>query len=83
MVILICIIIFIACLWSACSDADEQELREWQYETEERRHRELLEATRSRKSSTPSVHRITRTIAKDEHGRTIMQEVVEEGGYNE
>lgn len=81
MVILICIVIFIACLWSACSDADAQDLREWQYEVDERRHQELLEATR-RKSNPPSVHKRTRTVARDEYGRTVMQEI-EEGDYDE
>lgn len=74
MIITICLIIIFACIWSACSDADEQDLIEWQYEVDERRHQELLEATKN-KNRKSTKHRRTRTIACDEQGRTVMQEI--------
>lgn len=76
MIIVLCIILF---LWGCtqCWSADEYEKSEY---GKERRHREMLEQ-RERLAEEHRLQRrrrITRTCARDEHGRFVAQEIIEE-----
>ena len=75
MVLIVCLIIFIWSVSSLCSDYDHEYEREFDYQQEERRHKELIEATK--KSST---RKRTRTVAKDSFGNIIAQEIIEDAG---
>lgn len=70
MILILCLIIIMWSLDGLCSDYDHKVERRNDYLNAERRHKELMKATRGRK-------RVTRTIAKDESGRIIAQETVE------
>lgn len=75
MVIVLCIVLF---LWgcSQCCTADEYERSEY---GKERRHREMLEQReRLAEEKLRRKKRITRTCARDERGRFVAQEVIEE-----
>lgn len=66
------ITIFIALLLIAIgSDWEKSE------EAKERRHQELMELEKKKSRSKNSRKKTTRTMAKDNYGRVIMQEVVE------
>ena len=74
MVLIICLILFIWGIYGLASDYDHEAERRNDYRTAERRHREKLDAIRKSSSSRGTVRR-TRTIVKDEKGRSIAQEV--------
>lgn len=75
MILIICIILFIWACDVSAQEHDNEVRRKRDYETAERRHREKLEALHKR----PETRRkVTRTVAKDEHGRCVAQEIVEE-----
>lgn len=66
------ITIFIALLLIAIgSDWEKSE------EAKERRHQERMELAKKKSRSNNSRKKTTRTMAKDNYGRVIMQEVVE------
>lgn len=73
MIIVLCIILF---LWGCtqCWSADEYKKSEY---GKERRHREMLEQ-RKRLAEEQRKKRVTRTYARDEHGRFVAQEIIEE-----
>ena len=72
MFLLLCLILFIWGIAGLCSDYDhEAEVRNARRDAE-RRHKETINALRSKGTT-----RITRTIARDEKGRIIAQEVTE------
>jgi hypothetical protein len=75
MILLICFLFILWAIWSACSDADYEAERRDSEETAERRHRELIEAQKRRRRGSS---RRTRTVARDEYGRVVAQEIVEE-----
>ena len=73
MFLLLCLILFIWGIAGLCSDYDhEAEVRNAR-RAAERRHKETINALRSKGTT-----RITRTIARDEKGRIIAQEVTED-----
>lgn len=75
MIIVLCIFLF---LWgcSQCCTADEYERSEY---GKERRHREMLEQReRLAEEKSRRKKRVTRTYARDERGRFVAQEVIEE-----
>ena len=75
MFLLLCFILFIWGIAGLCSDYDydhEAEVRNARRDAE-RRHKETVNALRSKGTT-----RITRTIARDENGRIIAQEVTED-----
>lgn len=75
MIIVLCIVLF---LWgcSQCWSADEYERSEY---GKERRHREMLEQReRLAEEKSRRKKRVTRTYARDERGRFVAQEVIEE-----
>ena len=73
MFLLLCLILFIWGIVGLCSDYDhEAEVRNARRDAE-RRHKETINALRSKGTT-----RITRTIARDENGRIIAQEVTED-----
>ena len=74
MILLLCLIFILWAVWSACCDADEEGYRKEAERASERRHRELMEAQKKRKRNV----RRTRTVARDERGRTVAQEIMEE-----
>lgn len=79
MVIMICILVIVYCICAECQAKDEADWNEHKMQEEERRHRELIQATResnSRKEMKRN-YKVTRTVAKDAEGRIIMQETVE------
>lgn len=74
MVLIICILVF---LWACDISAQEHDnavRRDRDYKTAERRHKEILRALKKRKPG----KKITRTLARDGHGRFIAQEVIED-----
>lgn len=73
MILCLCIIIYIigCCLEASGSDWEQAE------RNKERRHRELMEAQRKRKSKSKRVTR--RRIIRDENGRFIAEEISMEG----
>lgn len=64
-----------------CACADKEAEFERDYLIAERRHQELLSVEKdlSERSVRPRKRKTTRTIAKDVDGRTIAQEIIEEG----
>ena len=73
MFLLLCLILFIWGIAGLCSDYDhEAEVRN-AHRDAERRHKETINALRSKGTT-----RITRTIARDENGRIVVQEVTED-----
>ena len=70
MILILCLILIAWSLSGLCSDFDHKVERRNDYLNAERRHRELMKATRGRK-------RVTRTVAKDEYGRVVAHETVE------
>ena len=73
MFLLLCLILFIWGIAGLCSDYDhEAEVRN-AHRDAERRHKETINALRSKGTT-----RITRTIARDENGGIVAQEVTEE-----
>ena len=70
---MIVLIIVILLLLSACKDWTDAEDWERSERNAERRHKETVNALRSKGTT-----RITRTIARDEIGRIIAQEVTED-----
>lgn len=73
MFLLLCLILIIWGIAGLCSDYDhEAEVRNARRDAE-RRHKETINALRSKGTT-----RITRTIARDEKGRIVAQEVMED-----
>lgn len=73
MFLLLCLILFIWGIAGLCSDYDhEAEVRNACRDAE-RRHKETINALRNKGTT-----RITRTVARDENGRIIAQEVTED-----
>lgn len=73
MFLLLCLILFIWGIAGLCSDYDhEAEVRNARRNAE-KRHKEAINALRSKGTT-----RITRTIARDENGRIVAQEVTED-----
>ena len=73
MFLLLCFILFIWGVAGLCDDYDhEAEVRN-AHRDAERRHKETVNALRSKGTT-----RITRTIARDENGRIVAQEVTED-----
>lgn len=73
MFLLLCLILFIWGIAGLCSDYDhEAEVRN-AHRDAERRHKETINALRSKGTT-----RTTRTIARDENGRIVAQEVIED-----
>lgn len=74
MIILFCILLF---LWGSdqCCKADEYERTEF---NKERRHREIMEQREKMLRTQQKKKRITRNYARDERGRFIAQEIIEE-----
>ena len=73
MFLLLCLILFIWGIAGLCSDYDhEAEVRNSRRDAE-RRHKKTINALRNKGTT-----RITRTIARDENGRIIAQEVTED-----
>ena len=63
--------IFIALILIAvCSDWERAE------EAKERRHRELMELEKRKRAN--NRRKVTRTIAKDDSGRVLAQEIIED-----
>lgn len=79
MVMTICILIIMYCIYAECQARDEADWNKYKLHEEERRHRELMKVTREsnlRKEEERN-YKVTRTVAKDADGRIIMQETVE------
>lgn len=73
MILLFCLILIIWGIAGLCGDYDhEAEVRNARRDAE-RRHKETINALRSKGTT-----RITRTIARDENGRIVAQEVTED-----
>lgn len=73
MFLFLCLILFIWGIAGLCSDYDhEAEVRNARRDAE-RRHKETIKALRSKGTT-----KITRTIARDENGRIIAQEITED-----
>lgn len=73
MFLLLCLILFIWGIAGLCSDYDhEAEVRNARRDNE-RRRKETINALRHKGTT-----RITRTIARDENGRIVAQEVTED-----
>ena len=70
MVLLICLILIIWSISGLCSDYDHEDERIRDYRKSERRHKEIIEVMKNRK-------RITRTMARDEHGIFVAQEIID------
>ena len=70
MVLIICLVLFIWALDGLCADYDHEAERRNDYRRAERRHQEKLEVMKKRK-------KVTRTVARDEHGRFVAQETVD------
>lgn len=70
MFLIICLILFIWALDGLCGDYDHEAERRNDYRRAERRHQEKLEVMKKRK-------KVTRTVARDEHGRFVAQETVD------
>ena len=73
MFLLLCLILFIWGIAGLCSDYDHEAEVNNARKDVERRHKEAINALRSKGTT-----RITRTIARDENGRIIAQEVTED-----
>lgn len=79
---MIALIIIIILILSIMNDSDKIDEWEASERNADRRHQELLsqqrkELNRYRRANNK---RRTRTIARDEHGRFIAQEIIENGG---
>ena len=73
MILLFCLILIIWGIAGLCGDYDhDAEVRNVRRDAE-RRHKETINALRSKGTT-----RITRTIARDENGRIVAQEVTED-----
>ena len=73
MFLLLCFILFICGVAGLCADYDhEAEVRNARRDAE-RRNKETINSLRSKGTT-----RITRTIARDENGRIVAQEVTED-----
>ena len=70
MVLIICLVLFIWALDGLCADYDHEAERRNDYRRAERRHKEMMEVMKNRK-------KVTRTVARDEHGRFVAQETVD------
>ena len=70
MILIICLVLFIWGVAGLCSDYDHDVERRQDYRRAERRHKEMLEAMKNRKH-------VTRTVARDEHGRFVAQETID------
>ena len=73
MFLLLCLILFIWGIAGLCSDYDHEAEVNNARKDAERQHKEAINALRSKGTT-----RITRTIARDENGRIIAQEVTED-----
>ena len=74
MVILICILVFLFSMNNYVEACDWEESER----AKERRHRELMELEECKLKQREARRRRVRTMARDEHGRFIAQEVIEE-----
>lgn len=74
MVILICILFIIWCIDGICSDSDRKAERHNDNLRAERRHRELIEATKKRRSN----KRFTRRRVVKNKDLTLGEEIIEE-----
>lgn len=72
MILLICLILFIWGIAGLCGDYDHEAEVNNAHRAAERRHKETLKVLHSKGTT-----RTTRTIVRDEKGRTIAQEVTE------
>ena len=73
MILLFCLILIIWGNAGLCGDYDHEAEVNNARRDAERRHKETLKALRSKGTT-----RITRTIARDENGRIVAQEVTED-----
>lgn len=78
MLLLLCFILFIWGIAGLCSDYDHEAERRNDYRTSERRHRETLKALNRSYHGRKRTTRVTRTVARDERGRIVAQEVTED-----
>lgn len=62
MILIISLVLIIWGIAGLCSDYDHEAERRQDYRRTERRHKEMLEVMKNRK-------KVTRTVARDEHGR--------------
>lgn len=77
------IILFIALYLDACIKDEQRQRR-----IARKRHQEKMKALKAynkQKKQPPKKRKVTRTIAKDANGRTIIQEIIEEidGDYDD
>lgn len=84
MILLIGLILVIWGIAGLCSDYDHEDERIRDYRRAERRHKENLEVMERQLSTLRKQvevekrrRKVTRTVAKDEHGRVVAQETVE------
>jgi hypothetical protein len=70
MILLLALIMLVWSIAGLCSDADHEAEQAQLHRQRERHRAELVRALKGRK-------KVTRTFAKDEHGRTVVQETVE------
>ena len=73
MILLFCLIMIIWGIAGLCDDYDHEAEVNNARRDAERRHKETVNALRSKGTT-----RITRTIARDENGRIVAQEVTED-----
>lgn len=73
MILLFCLILIIWGIAGLCGDYDHEAEVNNARRDAERRHKETIKALRSKGTT-----RITRTIARDENGRIVAQEVTED-----
>ena len=66
MILIICLVLFTWALDGLCADYDHEAERRNDYRRSERRHKEMMEVMKNRK-------KVTRTVARDEHGRFVAQ----------
>lgn len=76
MFLLLCILVLIWSLSSLCADVDHGYEREFDYRTQERRHKELMEL--QKKKDKEVKHRRVRRVLKDPSGNIIGEEIIEE-----
>lgn len=70
MILLFALIVLVWSIAGLCSDADHEAEQARMNKQRERHQDELVRTLRGRK-------KVTRTVAKDEHGRVVAQETVE------
>ena len=74
MIVLFCIFLF---LWGCSQTCSAHEYEHTEFERE-RRHRELMEQKERLARTKQKKKKITRNIARDEKGRFVAREIIEE-----